>query len=224
MKLDRLLRWGVWALVPVVLVVLALVGVDSGSPLYGLVSLVRVVLIVVAALVVVIVLAAMFLSPFRVWLINRFRKGKGRGPGLPKEQRDSLSKGEARAFKSMREPWRWAESAGVAVTARLHDGSTGTYYPRVHATGVSAFGPYVDLMVPPGKHPGHFEDEAVSAALGLPIRAEKVGPASARLQLLSRDPLAGTRRVRTSAPATSPATNLDDWTDDLSEEVGGDDR
>lgn len=224
MRFDRILRRGVWLLLPASLVLLAFVRVDSGSPVYGLVSLVRVVLIVLGSLIFVVVMAAVFLRPFRAWLINHFRKGKGRGPGLSKEQRDSLSKGEARAFKSMREPWRWAESAGVSVTARLHDGSTGTYYPRVHATGVSAFGPYVDVVVPPGKHPGHFEDEAVSAAIGASIRAEKVGPSVARLQLLSRDPLAGTRRVRTSAPASAPATSFDDWTDDLSEEVGRDDR
>lgn len=219
MRFDRLARRGVWLLLPVALMVLVFVGVDSGSPVYGLVSFARVVLIVLAVIVVAVLLAAVFLRPFRVWLINRFRKGKGRGPGLSKEQRDNLSKGEARAFKSMREPWRWAESAGVAVTARLHDGSTGTYYPRVHATGVSAFGPFVDVVVPPGKHPGHFEDDAVSAALGLPIRAEKVGPASARLQLLSRDPLAGTRRVQTgSAPAAS-SVRLEDWTDEPREDV-----
>ncbi len=219
MSLDRLLRRGAWLLVPVVLVLLAFVGVDSGSPIYGLVSLVRVVLIVLAAILLAIALAFVLLRPFRVWVINRFRKGKGRGPNLPKEQRATLSKFEARAVARMREPWKWAEHAGVAVTARLHDGSTGTYYPKVDATGISAFGPFVTVIVPPGKHPGHFEDDALSAAVGASIRAEKAGPSSVRLQLLSRDPLAGMRRVRTGDESAPAALRVEEWTDEPGEDV-----
>ncbi len=214
MKLDRFLRRGAWLLLPVVLVLLAFVGVDSGSPIYALVSLVRVVLVVLAAILLAIALAFVLLRPFRAWAINRFRKGQGRGPNLPKEQRSTLSKFEVRALARMREPWKWAEHAGVAVTARLHDGSTGTYYPKVDTTGVSAFGPFVTVIVPPGKHPGHFEDDALSAAVGASIRAEKAGPSSVRLQLLSRDPLAGTRRVRTDSATAAAPIRVEDWTDE----------
>lgn len=187
---HRFAIWGTVAVMAVVLAWLSITGVPSGHPMSGLVTFVR---ILVPVLVFLFVLLLVFVPAFRAKVLGRF--GGSGGAGLSKEERQGLSKYERQALAGMRRTRDWGEAAGVSYQTKDRKGDPQILVPRVLSAAVTAQGPALTVHIVMGTVPSQYDDEKVSAALGLPIKCEQVGPAQVKIQLLSRDPLSKNRTV-----------------------------
>ncbi|WOF22585.1 hypothetical protein N8K70_14475 [Microbacterium betulae] len=212
MKLHRIVPLAVVGLMVAVLLGLAVTGVAPSHPLYGLVSVVRGLVVVLLVLLLAVVVVAVFVPAFRGWLLARF--GRGGGPKLSKEDRAALSADEKRALRSIERVKAWAEDVGLSVEKSNRKGDTITYLPAVVGRSLLATGPAVDLVLPRGRVPSDANAERIGAATGTDVSVEKIGPAVVRVGIITRSPLDGMRRVATASPAPAAAVNPDDWTDD----------
>lgn len=201
---------GAFVVMAVVLAWLSITGVPNDHPLSALVGFTRIAVLVVF---VVLVLLLVFVPAVRVKLLGRF--GGHGSTGLSKTDRALLSKGERQSLAIMSQTLKWSEAAGVSYLTKTSKGDPQTLVPRVMVSEITAQGPAVTVHIVMGTVPSQYDDERISAALGLPIKCEQVGPAQVRIQLLSRDPLSKTRNVK--MPVGMPRAQTDDdltgWSD-----------